>query len=146
MSSQTHPRPTSSHFTEIPREQCVELLRSHSIGRVGWNSFDGPEVLPVTYAFYTGRVVFRTSPSGVLSRLVRRSNVAFEIDHIDHTTSSGWDVVVRGFAERVTEAYDLIELWKSDDLVPWATGTRNLFIGITPWSITGRRVKAPFAD
>jgi hypothetical protein len=33
-----------------------------------------------------------------------------------------------------------------DGLVPWATGTRNLFVGIAPHSISGRAVKAPFAD
>jgi hypothetical protein len=58
---------------------------------------------------------------------------------------SGWSVLVLGSGERVTEQYTLSTLWKEGP-VPWASGTRNLFIAITPESITGRSVGAPFAD
>jgi hypothetical protein len=41
----------------------------------------------------------------------------------------------------VTQQYTLSTLWKEGP-VPWASGTRNLFIAITPDSITGRSVRA----
>jgi Pyridoxamine 5'-phosphate oxidase len=53
----------------------------------------------VTYQFRHGSVIFRTSPAGVLSGLVRRTSVAFEIDNIDEQNKSGWSVLVLGFAE-----------------------------------------------
>jgi hypothetical protein len=53
--------------------------------------------------------------------------------------------LVLGSAERVTREYTLTSLWK-DGPVPWAEGTRNLFIIITPETITGRAVRAPFVD
>jgi hypothetical protein len=81
----------------------------------------------------------------MLSGLVSSSDVAFEIDAVDHATSSGWNVTVRGTAEGIFEPAHLVELWKVDGLVPWATGIRNLFIAITPRSIAGRTVRAPFA-
>jgi hypothetical protein len=53
--------------------------------------------------------------------------------------------LVLGSAERVTREYTLTSLWK-DGPVPWAEGTRNLFIMITPETITGRTVGPPPAD
>jgi nitroimidazol reductase NimA-like FMN-containing flavoprotein (pyridoxamine 5'-phosphate oxidase superfamily) len=113
---------------------------------VAWNAPDGPEVLPVTYAYDTGRVVFRTSPFGALSELARGSTVAFQIDEVDAEAGAGWSVLVRGTAAGITEPHDLVNLWTKDGLEPWATGIRNLFIAVTPRTITGRAVRAPYAD
>lgn len=137
-------RPTSN-FSELSRSECERLLAEHSVGRVGLSAPTGPQILPVTYAYYGKTVVFRTSPYGVLSSLERHTRVAFEIDDIDEERESGWSVLVLGSAERVTQQYTLSTLWKEGP-VPWASGTRNLFIAITPDSITGRSVRAPFAD
>ena len=135
----------TSRFHPLTARQCEDLLATHRAGRVAWNAADGPLVLPVTYRMYTGEVFFRTSPYGVLSQLAEPTNVAFEIDEVDQESGIGWSVVVGGRSQAVRHAYDLTKLWVMDGLVPWATGTRNLFVGITPHSITGRAVKAPWA-
>ena len=75
-------RPTSN-FSELSRSECEKLLAEHSVGRVGLSAPTGPQILPVTYAYYGKTVVFRTSPYGVLSSLERHTRVAFEIDDID---------------------------------------------------------------
>ena len=69
----------------------------------------------------------------------------FRIDSIDEKQQAGWSVLVLGSAERVTQQYTLSTLWKEGP-VPWASGTRNLFIAITPESITGRAVRALSPD
>jgi nitroimidazol reductase NimA-like FMN-containing flavoprotein (pyridoxamine 5'-phosphate oxidase superfamily) len=145
MSEVTEKGRITSHFAELSRSECEKLLAEHSIGRVGITAPTGPQILPVTYAYYGKTVVFRTSPYGVLSSLERHTRVAFEIDDVDEERESGWSVLVLGSAERVTQEYTLTTLWKTGP-VPWASGTRNLFIAITPDSITGRAVRAPFAD
>ena len=66
---------------------------------------DGPQILPVTYQFRNGSVIFRTSPVGPLSGLIRRTSVAFEIDSIDEQNKSGWSVLVLGFAEAMAHNY-----------------------------------------
>jgi len=137
-------RPTSN-FSELSRSECEKLLAEHSVGRVGLSAPTGPQILPVTYAYYGKTVVFRTSPYGVLSALERHTRVAFEIDDINAERETGWSVLVLGSADRVTQEYTLSTLWKEGP-VPWASGTRNLFIAITPDSITGRSVGARFAD
>jgi nitroimidazol reductase NimA-like FMN-containing flavoprotein (pyridoxamine 5'-phosphate oxidase superfamily) len=136
---------SASHFAELPLAECERLLAEHKAGRIGLNAPSGPQILPVTYAYYAKTIVFRTSPYGVLSSLGRHTRVAFEIDDIDEERESGWSVLVLGSAERVTREYTLTSLWQ-DGPVPWAEGTRNLFIMITPDTITGRIVGPPAAD
>ena len=136
---------SASHFAELPLAECERLLAEHKAGRIGLNAPSGPQILPVTYAYYAKTIVFRTSPYGALSSLGRHTRVAFEIDHIDEQRESGWSVLVLGSAERVTREYTLTSLWQ-DGPVPWAEGTRNLFIMITPETITGRIVGPPAAD
>ena len=77
------------------------------------------------------------------SQLHARTNVAFEIDDIDHEHGTGWSVVVRGTAQGIAQARSLERLWTSEVTVPWAAGTRNLFIAIT--TIAGRVVHRPWS-
>ncbi len=128
-------------FSAIGPEQCVEFLTGHSIGRVAWQSTEGQQILPVTYAWFEGAVVFRTSPYRVLSELIRPTEVAFEVDDLDQVHHRGWSVVVHGRAQ-AAESGDLTRMWAVGGVVPWASGTRNLFIQITPHRLTGRRVAA----
>jgi nitroimidazol reductase NimA-like FMN-containing flavoprotein (pyridoxamine 5'-phosphate oxidase superfamily) len=95
---------------------------------------------------HNGEVAFRTSPYGVLSQLRRPTMVAFEVDHIELAAGVGWSVLVTGRAKPVTGSFDLATLWRKEEMVPWATGTRNLVILIRERSISGRAVKAPHAD
>lgn len=131
---------TTSGTGSIDRSRCIELLAAQQIGRIAWRAADGVQILPVTYTWYQESVVFRTSPYGVLSELVHEADVAFEVDHVDESSRSGWSVVVRGRARATAEPEELRRLWQLDQPVPWASGTRNLFIQITPTLITGRSV------
>ena len=135
----------SSHFREIPPGECEAKLRDQTTGRVAWNAPDGPQILPVTYGMFGGDIVFRTSPYGVLSQLIRPTPVAFEIDDIDQAHGAGWSVLVRGRAGAIVAPYELVSLWSQPGIVPRAPGTRNLWIGISVTPISGRRVRAPFA-
>jgi uncharacterized protein len=142
MSSATEDSRNTAPFRVIPGDECERRLGQHMVGRVAWNAPDGPQLLPVNYAYYNKTIVFRTMSEGVMSQLVRRTNVAFEIDGVDEETRTGWSVVVRGTAERVSQEYDLVELWTKTGPVPWAAGLRTLHIAITPRTISGREVAA----
>ena len=133
---------STSEFRAMSPAQCQELLESQSVGRVAWQAADGPQILPVTYAWFEGTVAFRTSPYGVLSELMRPTEVAFEVDDFDEDHHHGWSVVVHGRAQTVAEPSELIRMWTISGVVPWASGIRNLFIQITPHRLTGRRVAA----
>ena len=137
--------PGPSHLRDLSRSACEELLRQHIVGRVAFCGAAGPVILPVNYRLYNEQVVFRTSPYGTLSELRRRTRTAFEIDDIDESAGAGWDVLGCGFAEAVTGDHPLNQLWRTGP-IPWAAGTRSLFIAITLTSLSGRTVRTPFAD
>jgi uncharacterized protein len=141
MTSAPDEKSSASNFVELSQAECKEILAKHTAGRVGFMAPDGPQILPVTYQYRNGSVVFRTSAVGVLSGLVRRTSVAFEIDGIDEQNKSGWSVLVLGFAEAMAHNYLLASAWETGP-VPWADGMRNLFIEIKPRKISGRAVRA----
>lgn len=134
-----------AHLEELPPDTCRLLLEEHGVGRVGFDSTGGPVILPVNYQIVNESIVFRTSPAGTLAQLRRRTPVAFEVDGIDETSHRGWSVLVRGFAEVVTSDHQLTQLWRTGP-VPWASGTRNLFIALTCESVTGRRIRGAWVD
>ena len=136
----------SSRFNDLTLEQCTDFLKINQVGRIGWNAADGPQILPITYAYFNNGIVFRTSPFGLLSELIRPCDVAFEVDDLDQQSQSGWSVVLRGKAEAVAQPQELAELWTLDDLIPWAAGVRNLFIHVGARRLTGKIVAADTTD
>jgi nitroimidazol reductase NimA-like FMN-containing flavoprotein (pyridoxamine 5'-phosphate oxidase superfamily) len=132
----------TGEFRAITPARCQELLQNQSVGRIAWQAADGPQILPVTYAWHEGTIIFRTSPYGVLSELVRPTDVALEIDELDQDSRRGWSVVVQGRAQGVAEPDQLVRMWTVGGVVPWATGVRNVFIQVTPRRVTGRVVAA----
>jgi nitroimidazol reductase NimA-like FMN-containing flavoprotein (pyridoxamine 5'-phosphate oxidase superfamily) len=141
MTSPSEEGPPTGSFGELSEAECKQLLAQHTAGRVGFMVGDGPQILPVTYQYRTGSVIFRTSPYGPLAGLVRRTSVAFEIDGIDEQNKSGWSVLVLGFAEAMAHDHLLASPWDTGP-VPWADGVRNLFIEIKPRKISGRAVRS----
>src|SRR5690349_7208443 len=130
--------PSQRRFSSLPATECRALLQSHSIGRVCWNTVDGPQILPVTYVVRDGTIVFRTAPYGALSELRNVRQVAFEVDEFDVTTRTGWSVLVRGWAKAATNPNELAALWAEQDPIPWASGARTLFITISTDHLSGR--------
>jgi uncharacterized protein len=145
MTSPQDERPLTGSLAELSEADCKELLAQHTAGRVAFTAGDGPQILPVTYQYRNGTVIFRTSRVGPLAGLVRRTSVAFEIDGIDEQHKSGWSVLLLGFAEALAHDHLLTLAWETGP-VPWADGVRNLFIEIKPRKISGRAVGPPSRD
>lgn len=120
---------------EIPRDECLTLLRTMSIGRIAVASPGGPPlVVPINYAVDGDDVVFRTDPGTKLD-LLRGLPVSFQVDLIDPFHRTGWSVLIQGMA---------VETGPADvDLRPWADGPKQHWIRITPGVITGRRLLLP---
>jgi uncharacterized protein len=133
-------------FTALSEQECRERLRQNNVGRLAWQAADGPQILPVTYVWHDGTVIFRTSPYGLLSELIRPTDVVLEIDDLDQDRRSGWSVVVHGQAEAVAEPAEVSSLWGVENLVPWAPGVRNLFIRVVPRRVAGRSLTRRQSD
>jgi len=135
------PASPTSWFSPLSRSQCEELLAEHDVGRIAWRASTGLQLLPVSYVWYEGGIVFRTSPHGVLAELIEPSDVVFEVDRLDQQSHTGWSVMVNGRAHGVSSPADLTELWSADGPVPWASvGVRNFFVRVTPRQMSGRSV------
>ncbi len=124
-------------YHDLDLARCHQLLATHHVGRVAWSAADGPQLFPVSYAWVEESIIFRTSPYGILSELVRRTPVVFEVDEIDQNRRRGWSVIVRGRAGGVA-APGPASGSVADTTRPWADGNRNLIIGVTAEHITGR--------
>lgn len=120
---------------ELSEEECWSLLRSHSVGRVGWQGADGFTIVPVNYVVADRSVVVRTSPYTGLGREGTVQEMAFEVDDLDQTTRSGWSVLVRGRRRLDPEAYG-----ETPRPEVWVAGSRWLVLRIEVRTITGRRL------
>jgi nitroimidazol reductase NimA-like FMN-containing flavoprotein (pyridoxamine 5'-phosphate oxidase superfamily) len=131
------------HFDAMGRQQCLDFIESHHLGRIAWQAADLPQILPISYAMHQGSVYFRTLPDGLLAELAQPTSVALEVDDLDQQTRTGWSIVLHGHSSAVRQPDELADLWASDSLVPWASGNRTLFIRIRPDRIEGRVVRRP---
>jgi nitroimidazol reductase NimA-like FMN-containing flavoprotein (pyridoxamine 5'-phosphate oxidase superfamily) len=138
--------PTASRLQTMSPERCRELLASRHEGRIAWEAPDGPQLVAVSYVLHHGAITFRTTPSGALAQFERPTMVAFEIDDVDQDAGLAWSVLVRGWAQPVTDPGDLATLRADPTPVPWATGTTTtLFVVIHERGISGRTVRGPRA-
>jgi len=127
-------------FQRLPPEECRELLAATSVGRVGFNGPDGPQILSVSYVLYQGNIFLRTAAESALFNAMCDGRVAFEIDDIDEFMQRGWSVLAVGDAELVDDPDILVELWGDRGPKPLAVGVRTQFVRIKPIRLTGRRV------
>jgi uncharacterized protein len=120
-------------------DECLALLGSVPIGRVGvtWDVL--PVVLPVNHALDGRRIVLRTAPGTKLCAALSHTVVAFEADGFDPFDHSGWSVLVRGPAREITDPSDLARA-RTLPLRPWANDEADRFVAIDIELISGRRI------
>jgi nitroimidazol reductase NimA-like FMN-containing flavoprotein (pyridoxamine 5'-phosphate oxidase superfamily) len=117
---------------------CMRLLRSKRLGRVGVRIADGLTVLPVYYALMDRDIVFRTSAGTKLDAAVLGTRVVFEVDN----ASPGWSVLVHGHVHEIRhlDAIARVRALLGDD---WPAGERERYVQITCEQLTGRRLRDP---
>jgi nitroimidazol reductase NimA-like FMN-containing flavoprotein (pyridoxamine 5'-phosphate oxidase superfamily) len=82
----------------LDRVECLRLLRSTPVGRLGFSTGALPTILPVNYVVDGDRLLVRTGPGSKLDAAIRNAVVAFEADEVDEEQQLGWSVVVTGMA------------------------------------------------
>lgn len=125
----------------LSEEECMRLLRSHDLGRVGLVDHGQPLIFPVNYATDDSAVVFRTAP-GMKLHEAPMSRVAFEIDGVDAAAGTAWSVLVKGIAYEVTETLDsLSQRLRTLVVQPMAPGERPNWVAVMRREISGRRFR-----
>lgn len=126
-------------FTRLDRAESFRLLAGVQLGRLIFTSSALPVVRPVNFALVDGLIVLRTA-AATIARKVHDMIVAFEADHLDPSTFSGWSVTVTGRAALVTDP-STIARYQAVPLVPWTPGVRDQFVTITTELVEGLRVR-----
>ncbi len=120
-------------------QECYELLTPGGVGRVVFETSDGPAVLPVNFAMTGRTVVLRTAADTALAARLD-CQVGFEVDRLDEALSQGWSVLITGHAAEVTREERIRRLESQLALRPWAGGARDVYVQITSHRISGRRI------
>lgn len=119
---------------ELSVEDCLELLASTNVGRLGRNDDDGPSIITVNFAAYGGGVLIRSLADSRLEAARSEEPVSFQADGVDRPRQAGWSVLVRG---RLRELDDLPD---APDPRSLAAGPDDDLLWLEPTSVTGRRI------
>ncbi|WP_417508084.1 pyridoxamine 5'-phosphate oxidase family protein [Microbacterium sp.] len=126
-------------ISDLPEQECFELLTSTTVGRLGFTENDRIQIFPVNYSVSGRDLLIRTSSGGSLSRLGDDgAQVAFEIDYHDDLAGSGWSVLMHGELSTASPEGDLDGF---DRVSPWAGDDRAKPLRFRIDSISGRRVR-----
>ena len=95
---------------ELTADECLTLLTSVPVGRVGLSIDALPVVLPVNFAVIDGNIVFRTVAGTKFDAATTGAVLAFEADRYAPSDPSGWSVLVQGVAVPVTDPNEIARL------------------------------------
>ena len=123
----------------LDEDQCLSLLASGTVGRVGVTVGALPAIFPVNFALSDGAVVFRTGSGTKLAAATDQAVVAFEVDDWQPLEHAGWSVLAVGRAS-VVEDPEEIAVLRHLPLAPWAPGLREHFVKMPIEFVSGRRI------
>ena len=119
----------------MDRDECYQLLRRRTLGRVAVHIGADITILPVYYALMDDDVVFRTAPGVKLDAAVLKSRVAFEVDN----GNPPWSVLVHGYAEELRDK-QLQTQARARLPSDWPAGERERLVRLQVDSVSGRRL------
>jgi len=128
------------HLSEA---ECLALLASTTVGRLVYVDDVGPTAVPVNYAVAGLDVIIRVE-GGAKQHAMAQPVLTFEVDQIDEVTRSGWSIVLRGTGREgdMESVASLLRQMEGRFPTPWAFGVHNVWLRITPATVTGRRLAA----
>jgi nitroimidazol reductase NimA-like FMN-containing flavoprotein (pyridoxamine 5'-phosphate oxidase superfamily) len=132
----TRPRQT----LELIPQECWDLLRGTSVGRVVFTMKAMPAIRPVNHVVDGQTIIIRSHLASAIAGHASRdgSVVCYEADEIDPVGHTGWSVIATGMARLVTDP-DAIRRYQQA-LEPWVARDMDQVITITPATITGIRL------
>lgn len=121
----------------LDRGECLRLIATKSIGRVGLTVGALPTVLPVNFRLIGERLFFRTSCDERVQTATTAAVIAFEVDHFDEDTQEGWTVVITGMAEPVVHV-DVERRLESIGIPNWAPVPLPRIVAMSTDVVTGQ--------
>ena len=125
----------------LDREECLRLLGTVTLGRVGVTIGALPVVVPMDFKLVGDRVVFRVGVGTKLDSAIHNVVVAFEADDVKPVGGGGWSVSVTGLAREVIDPAEISEL-RQAHVARWMEWGHDRFVAIPTDIVSGRRFAA----
>ena len=122
----------------LDRGECLRLLETARIGRIGITAGALPVVLPVRFQLQGDRIVFVAAIGSTLDGATRNAVVAFEADDVEPQSCAGWSVTGTGLA-RDASAAELVE-FAEIGLPRWAAWADDRLVVVSTERLSGRRI------
>jgi nitroimidazol reductase NimA-like FMN-containing flavoprotein (pyridoxamine 5'-phosphate oxidase superfamily) len=143
MSGSLGEKSPSSFMRVLPESECYQLLAVAMVGRVGFVSSTGVQILPIDYRLGADhRLFMNTSPDGIVAELAKvAAPVAFEVDYHAADFGLAWSVLMNGTLRFLdagaTAAYANLRL----PPVPWPGLDDTVTLQLIPERISGRGLR-----
>ena len=82
-------RPPASRFEELSTCQCLDLLRTEQVGRLGVVVAGRPEIFPVEYSLDASHSIMLRTAVGMKLTAVVNHHVVCDVDGLDTDLGSG---------------------------------------------------------
>jgi hypothetical protein len=118
----------------LDRGECLEMLGTTNLGRIGISWRAMPVILPVHFALERGRILVATWDDSVLARSTLGTVVAFEAEGPLGQDAPTWSVMVNGVADHCD----------TERAAPppgaWPVGPDRRLVSISIEHVSGRRL------
>jgi nitroimidazol reductase NimA-like FMN-containing flavoprotein (pyridoxamine 5'-phosphate oxidase superfamily) len=137
--------PASSYLKTLPESECYELLAVATVGRIGFVSPAGVQILPVNFRLGPGhRLFMKTSPHGTVAQLAQiDAPVAFEVDYHASDFGIAWSVLMNGTLRLLDPGARATYAQLRLPPVPWPGLASTIAIQFLPQTISGRGLHRP---
>lgn len=129
-------------LTVLDHVECLRLLESHYVGRIGLSVAALPAIVPVNYAVDGDQIVICSAPGAKLEAARHGLVACLEIDDFDPFDHAGWSVLVTGKLTEVTDPSE-ISRFGPLPLTPWVPMAERHFLVLSTELVTGRRLRHP---
>jgi uncharacterized protein len=131
---------TASYIRTLPETECFELLAVATVGRVGFMSPAGVQIIPMDYRLGADHQLFmKTAPGSALAKLAEvDAQVAFEVDYHADDFRIAWSVLMNGTISRLDAAATTAYEDLSRPPVPWPGPASSLPVRFVPETVSGR--------
>jgi nitroimidazol reductase NimA-like FMN-containing flavoprotein (pyridoxamine 5'-phosphate oxidase superfamily) len=131
---------TASYIRTLPEAECFELLAVANVGRVGFVSPTGLQIIPMNYRLGVDHQLFmKTAPGSALAQPAEiDAEVVFEVDYHADDFRIAWSVLMNGTISRLDAAATAAYKDLRRPLVPWPGPASSLPVRFLPRTVSGR--------
>ena len=129
----------------LDRSECLRLMTTQTLGRIGVTVDALPVVLPVNFQLFDGELIIQTERDTRLADATQNTVVAFEVDNAESGGTGSWSVTLTGIATEISDPEVVAQL-RHLPFTRWVRNDNDRYVGISLDLVSGRRVSDGIAD